>query len=140
MGAGLRLLILEDDPLDAEMELAAIRSGGIACEATRVDTREAFREALQQGAWDLVLADYNLPGFTGLEALQLVRSLDASLPFILISGRLGEERAIESLKSGANDYLLKDNLARLAPSIRRARDEHQARIKHLATQRALEES
>jgi len=136
----LRLLLLEDDELDAEIELAAIRAGGIACEARCVDTREELQAALDEGGWDLVLADYNLPAFTGIEALQLVRARDAALPFILISGTLGEERAIESLKSGANDYLLKDNLVRLAPSIRRARDEYQVRMNHLATQRALEES
>jgi two-component system sensor histidine kinase UhpB len=140
MAERLRLLLLEDDEIDAEVELAAIRAGGIDCEPRRVHTRTAFEAALTEGGWDLVLADYNLPAFTGVEALQLVRSRDTSLPFILISGTLGEERAIESLKAGANDYLLKDNLARLAPAIRRAREEYEVRRKHQETQRALEES
>jgi CheY-like chemotaxis protein len=136
----LRLLLLEDDEIDAEVELAAIRAGGIECEAHRVNERATFIAALDEGGWDLVLADYSLPAFTGIEALRLVRARDPLLPFILVSGTLGEERAIESLKAGANDYLIKDNLVRLAPAIRRAREEHQARLRHLATQRALEES
>jgi two-component system sensor histidine kinase UhpB len=140
MGEPMRLLMLEDDEVDAEVELAAIRAGGIECEARRVQSREDFEAALREGGWDLILADYNLPAFTGIEALELVRSRDPALPFILISGTLGEERAIESLKAGANDYLLKDNLVRIAPAIRRARAEHQVRLKHIATQRALEES
>ena len=137
MEESLRLLVLEDDPFDAELELAAIHTGGIRCETRRVDSRDAFVQALDEGGWDMVLADYNLPGFTGLEALQLLRARDPSLPFILISGTLGEERAVESLKAGANDYVLKDHLTRLAPSIRRARDEHHARLTHRATQERL---
>ena len=140
MSERLRLLMLEDDEVDAEVELAAIRAGGIDCDARRVDTRAGFLAALDEACWDLVLADYNLRSFTGIEALKIVRERDPAMPFILISGTLGEERAIESLKAGANDYLLKDNLVRIAPAIRRAREEHQVRLRHLATQRALEES
>src|SRR4051812_35127830 len=99
--------MLEDDEVDAEVELAAIRAGGIDCEARRVDTRAGFLAALIKVAWDLVPADYTLLSFTGIEALRIVRERDPAMPFILISGTLGEERAIESLKAGANDYLLK---------------------------------
>ncbi len=136
----LRLLMLEDDEADAELELRVIRGGGFECEMRRVDSRASFQAALDEGPWDLVLADYNLPSFNGLDALALVRARDSVLPFVLISGTLGEERAIESLKAGASDYLIKDNLARLGPSIRRALAERDERLKPLATQRALEES
>jgi two-component system, NarL family, sensor histidine kinase UhpB len=140
MADRLRLLMLEDDEADAELELKAIRNGGFDCQMKRVYSRGAFEAALAEGVWDLVLADYNLPAFTGLDALAMVRAKDPVMPFILISGTLGEERAIESLKAGASDYLIKDNLARLVPSIRRALAEHKERLQHIATQRALAES
>ena len=140
MAEPLRLLMLEDSEDDAELELQAIRHAGFDCEMRRVDSRASFQAALDEGPWDLVLADYNLPSFTGLDALLLVRARDPVLPFILISGTLGEDRAIESLKAGASDYLIKDSLVRLVPAIRRALGEHQERLQHLATQRALEES
>jgi two-component system sensor histidine kinase UhpB len=140
MAERLRLLMLEDNEDDAELELQTIRHGGFDCDMHRVDSRASFEAALDRGPWDLVLADYNLPSFTGLDALLVVRARDAVLPFILISGTLGEERAIESLKAGASDYLIKNNLARLVPAIRRALGEHKERQQHLATQRALEES
>src|SRR5688500_5237885 len=140
MADRLRLLMLEDNEADAELERMAIASGGFDCQMKRVYSRSAFESALAEGGWDLVLADYNLPAFTGLDALAMVRARDPVLPFILISGTLGEERAIESLKAGASDYVIKDNLARLVPSIRRAPAEHQERLQPLATQRALAES
>ena len=136
----VRLLILEDDPVDAELILTALRRGGLAIDARQVATRQDFEAALAEGGWGLVLADYSLPGFTGLEALATVRRRDALLPFMLISGTMGDERAIESLKSGATDYLLKDNVGRLVPAVRRALSEHRERLRHLATQSALEVS
>ncbi|HYL18569.1 MAG TPA: PAS domain-containing protein, partial [Burkholderiales bacterium] len=136
----IRLLILEDNPMDLELTLATLKRGGLPLESRHVSTREEFEAAFAQGSWDLILADYWLPSFTGLEALEAVRKVDALLPFILISGTLGDERAIESLKSGATDYVLKDNLARLLVVVRRALAEHQERLHHLATQRALQES
>jgi len=136
----LRVLMLEDDPADAELELALMERGGLACDTRRVETAAAFAAALGDGEWDLVLADYSLPSFTGAEALAIVRARDASLPFVFISGTLGEERAIESLRAGATDYVLKQNLARLVPAVQRALAEHRERLQHLATQRALEAS
>jgi two-component system, NarL family, sensor histidine kinase UhpB len=136
----VRLLILEDNPMDLELTLSTLTRGGLALESRHVSTREEFVAAFAEGGWDLILADYWLPGFTGLEALEAVRRVDALLPFVLMSGTLGDERAIESLKSGATDYVLKDNLARLLAVVRRALAEHQERLHHLATQRALQES
>jgi PAS domain S-box-containing protein len=131
----VRVLILEDNPLDAERTIAALTQGGLALESRRVATQRDFNAALDEGGWNLVLADYSLPGYTGLEALSAVRRLDPLLPFILI----GDERAIESLKSGTTDYVLKDNLGRLASVVRGALFEHQERRGHLATRRALQD-
>jgi len=136
----LRLLMLEDDSADAELELATLARAGFECETRRVETREAFEEALAAGRWDAVIADYSLPAFTGTEALVIARARDPILPFILISGTLGEERALEAVRAGATDYVLKQNLARLAPALRRALAEHRARLEHFATQHALEAS
>ncbi|MGE5640453.1 MAG: ATP-binding protein [Clostridia bacterium] len=137
---GLRALVLEDEPLDAELALRALVEGGFRCLPTLVAGRGAFEAAFARGRFDLVLADYSLPDYTGLEALSFVRRSDALVPFILISGALGEERAVEALRSGATDYILKHGLARLAPAVRRALMERKERERHLATSRALEDS
>lgn len=116
----LRILHLEDDPVDAELvetTLTAERLGGVI---TVVATRDEFAAALARGGIDLVLADFALPTFDGMTALAMVRERDPDLPFIFVSGRLGEEAAIDSLKNGATDYVLKNRLARLAPAVGRA--------------------
>ena len=137
-GQALRVLILEDEPADAELELAALAEGGFRCEATLVDRRAAFESAFTPGRFELVIADYRLPDYTGLEALEYVRRQDALVPFVLVSGALGEERAVEALRSGATDYVLKHGLARLASAVRRALEERREHERHLATRRALE--
>jgi signal transduction histidine kinase len=137
-GPALRVLILEDEPADAELELAALAEGGFRCEPTVVDHRAAFEAAFAPGRFDLVVADYRLPDYTGLEALEHVRRRDALVPFVLVSGALGEERAVEALRSGATDYVLKHGLARLASAVRRALEERREHERHLETRRALE--
>lgn len=137
-GLPLRVLVLEDEPADAELELAALAEGGFDCAATLADGRAAFEAAFAPGRFDLVLADYRLPDYTGLEALEHVRRRDALVPFVLVSGALGEERAVEALRSGATDYVLKHGLARLASAVRRALDERREHERHLATRKALE--
>ena len=120
----LRILSLEDDPNDAELIRELLRSEDIACELQRVDTQEAFLAALGQGGIglgiDLILADYTLPSFDGLSALKLAKQVRPDVPFIFVSGTLGEEVAIEALRVGAADYVLKTRLSRLAPSVVRA--------------------
>ena len=120
----LRILSLEDDPNDAELIQERLQSEGIACELSRVDTQEAFLGALEQGGVDrgidLILADYTLPSFDGLSALKLAKQVRPGVPFIFVSGTLGEEVAIEALKVGAADYVLKTRLSRLAPAVVRA--------------------
>src|SRR5258708_13818690 len=130
---GLRALVLEDEPTDAELALMALAEGGFRCQPTLASGRAAFEAAFAPGRFDLVLADYSLPDYTGLEALAFVRRTDALVPFMLVSGALGEERAVEALRAGATDYILKHGLARLAPAVRRALDERRERGRHLAT-------
>jgi signal transduction histidine kinase len=137
-GDTLRALILEDEPTDAELALVALSEGGFHCMPTVAAGRAAFEAAFAPGRFDLVLADYSLPDYTGLEALSFVRQTDALVPFVLVSGALGEERAIEALRAGATDYILKHGMARLAPAVKRALGERRDRERHLATSRALE--
>jgi len=128
MSNALRLLILEDEPLDAELEVAKLEEAGYACQWERVETRAEFLACLDTPNYDAILADYNLPSFDGLTALHLYLERDLDLPFIFVSGTIGEETAIESLKAGATDYVLKERLSRLGPVVRRAlreREEHQ---------------
>ena len=137
-GQALQVLVLEDEPADAELELAALAEGGFRCAPTFTDSRAAFEAAFVPGRFDLVIADYRLPDYTGLEALEHVRRQDALVPFVLVSGALGEERAVEALRSGATDYVLKHGLARLASAVRRALEERRDHERHVATRKALE--
>ena len=134
----LRLLLLEDSRADAELSLAAIAASRIECRADVATGREEFERLYAAGRYDVVLADYNLPGYTGLDALAHVRREDSLQPFIVVSGALGEERAVEALRAGATDFVLKDNLVRLAPAMVRALEEWRERREHRATQEALE--
>lgn len=118
----LNVLILEDRADDAELMMLQLEKSGFAPRWVRVDTEEDFVSHLRNRP-DVIFADYNLPNFNPLQALQLVREFDPLLPFILISGSVGEERAVEIIKLGANDYLLKDRLARLGPATKRALQE-----------------
>ncbi len=125
-GRLLRVLHLEDSLNDAELVAAALAAEGIACTVQRVDTREAFVEALD-GAFDLILADYALPSFDGATAQALAIERHPAVPFIFVSGTLGEEVATERMKSGATDYVLKHHLARLPGVVRRALAEAEER-------------
>ena len=116
----LTILMLEDIPEEAELLERELRKSGLVFTATRVQTRAAFCEALDELAPDLVLADSKLPAFDGRSALQIVRRRDPHLPVIMVTGALGDEAAVELLIAGASDYVLKDRLARLAPAVQRA--------------------
>ncbi|MDB6111895.1 MAG: sensor hybrid histidine kinase [Pedosphaera sp.] len=116
----LQLLHLEDDPLDAEMLERILKAENLDCALTRVKTQPEFEAALEQGRFELIVSDYSLPTFDGLSALKLARKKCPEIPFIFVSGTIGEERAIESLKQGATDYVIKDRPSRLVPAIRRA--------------------
>ena len=129
----MKFLLLEDSPLDAEVTLATLIDGGIDCELWQVDTRDEFIEALKTDRFDLILADYALPGFDGATALNIARAMCPEVPFIFISGSLGEELAIETIKQGATDYVLKQRLERLIPCVHRA-------LREAQMERALKES
>jgi PAS domain S-box-containing protein len=116
----LRILSVEDDPKDTELIQDLLEAEGIPCEVTRVDTQAALETSLQQPGIDLILADYTLPSFDGLSALKLAMKTCPEVPFLFVSGTLGEEVAIEALKIGATDYILKTHLSRLVPSVLRA--------------------
>ncbi|HSG77746.1 MAG TPA: PAS domain S-box protein [Burkholderiales bacterium] len=136
--ARLRVLLLEDSPADAELALAALAAAGLDCAADIAQAHADFEQLYAADRYDVVLADYSLPDYTGLDALARVRAIDGLQPFILVSGALGEERAVEALRAGATDFVLKGNLNRLGPAVARALQENRQRREHLATQRALE--
>ena len=126
----LRILIVEDDPLDAELMEDELRQAGWVLISQRVDDRDSYLRALGEFRPDIILSDYDLPDFTGYEALQIRKKLFPAIPFVLVTGAIGEERAIEILTGGATDYILKRNLTKLAPAVHRALHEtyeHQKR-------------
>ena len=123
----LRILHLEDDHLDAELTEGTLATDGLAVEIVRVDTRAAFVGALQAEPFDVILADYSLPTFDGLSAQSIAAEARPDTPFIFLSGTLGEELAVERLKAGATDYVLKQRIGRLPISVRRALAEAAAR-------------
>ena len=133
----LRILHLEDNPDDSELIRESIIARGFDVDITVVDNRPDFVSALEKGGFDLVLADYTLPSFDGLTALSLVREKTSHLPFIFVTGTMGEEKAIEALKQGATDYVLKQNLARLVPSLQRALKEADGLSKRKQAEDAL---
>src|SRR5215831_12777973 len=120
MNSPLRVLHLEDDVRDTELLQGTLEAEGVPSDLTRVETEHDFVAALKRGKFDLILADYTLPSFDGLSALKLAQEHAPDVPFLFVSGTLGEDVAIEALKRGATDYILKTRLTRLGPSIRRA--------------------
>src|ERR1700751_262854 len=116
----LRILSIEDDPKDAKLIQDLFETEDIVCEVTRVDTQAALLASLEQGGFDLILADYSLPSFDGISALKFAMKACPDVPFIFVSGTLGEEVATEALKLGATDYVLKTRISRLVPCVLRA--------------------
>lgn len=115
-----RILLVEDVPADAELALRELKKAGMTCKTVRAETRTDYLRHLDGFAPDIILSDFSLPHFDGMSALALAREKCPEVPFIFVSGTIGEEIAIKSLKSGATDYILKTNLARLAPAVQRA--------------------
>src|ERR1700726_515367 len=136
----LRILSIEDDPKDTELIRDLLETEGIACEVTRVDTQAALVASLEQGGIDLILADYSLPSFDGISALKFATKACPDVPFIFVSGTLGEEVAIEALKIGATDYVLKTRLSRLVPSVLRALREATQRAERKRAEESLRRS
>ena len=122
MAEPLRLLMLEDSAVDARMNEHVLNKAGLVFESLRVETRDAFFDALESFQPDLVLADYNLPTYNGLDALKLLREHHPDLPFVFVTGTMGEEMAVDSLHHGADDYIIKDRIHRLPSAVTRAID------------------
>lgn len=123
----MRVLVIEDSPLDYEMLLATLALQGMPVRAERVETGAELHDALRRQAWDLVISDHRLPGFSSSEALEIVRAQAVAPPFIIVSGAIGEEAAVEAMQRGADDYLIKGRLARLGAAARNAMAASQAR-------------
>jgi len=127
MNNRLRVLHLEDSPRDAELIRFTLEDGDFECDLVVVENKNDFTKQLSEGQFDVVLSDYGLADYDGLSALELVRKTKPEVPFILVSGTLGEEEAVESLKTGATDYILKSRLTRLVPAVRRALEDARKR-------------
>lgn len=140
MDQSLQILHLEDDPYDAELIQEHLKDEDIDCTIVHVQDREGFLSALAQNKFELILADFALPTFDGLEALALAQEKCPDVPFIFISGAIGEEKAIETLKQGATDYVLKHRLSSLAPAIHRALREVKERTQRRQAQEQLRQS
>src|SRR5690606_35019712 len=112
---------------DIALNLRRLEKDGFVVTQRRVDSLRDLERALEAEAWDLILSDFGLPGFTGLDALKVVRARLPYIPFLMVSGTIGEESAVEALKAGVNDYILKDRLPRLGPAVRRALEDEHAR-------------
>jgi len=135
----LRVLLVEDSEDDALLVQRELRRGGYNLHCFRVDTAKAMESALNQ-AWDVIISDYVMPQFNGFAALQLARQMGLDLPFIIVSGQIGEETAVAAMKAGAHDYVMKDRLARLVPAVERELREAEVRRARRESQQALRES
>ena len=127
MPTPLHVLIVDDSPSDTDLVLHELRRGGYDPIFERVETQDATAAALARGGWNVIIADYHLPGWSGLGALKMMQDLEINLPFIVVSGTIGEETAVEAMRAGAHDYVLKDNLARLGPAVTREMDDARVR-------------
>jgi len=136
----LHLLLVEDSPDDAALVQQALRQAGLTLTPRQVDSAAGMATALVEERWDLVISDYNLPGFSGTDALRLLRERSPDTPLIVVSGCIGEEAAVTLMKAGADDYVMKDNLARLAPAVERSLKQAQTRAQRKFAQLALRES
>ena len=132
----LRVLHLEDSEFDHELTLAYLRQGGRAVQTQRVESESGFRAALEED-WDAIVSDYNLPGFSGLAALEILKASGRLLPFVIVSGEIGEETAVQAMRNGVSDYLLKSNLARLSPALDHAIEANETRRARVAADREL---
>jgi DNA-binding NtrC family response regulator len=130
MGKSLRLLVIEDLEEDARLLLRFFHRAGYEVTSQRVETEAAMQTALAGSAWDLVISDYSLPGFDAIAALKVLQRSGQDLPFIIISGVVGEETAVAAMKAGAHDFLLKHRLERLIPAVERELGDAEARREH----------
>jgi hypothetical protein len=140
MNVPLKVLLVEDSRVDADLLIHALKQSGYEPSYALVQNAMGMRAALEKQPWDLVISDYVIPGFGGLDALKVLKDSGHDIPFIIVSGKIGEDVAVEALHSGANDYLLKDRLTRLGPAIERALREASQQRKRAQAEQALRES
>jgi signal transduction histidine kinase len=140
MARPISVLIVEDSEDDTELLRHELERQGFRPEVSRVDTGPSLRAALIARDWDVVISDHNMPGFSGDEALSLVRRFDPKLPFIVVSGTRGEEHAVDAMRSGASDFIVKERLHRLAPAVERELQASELRAEQRRITAALEES
>ena len=138
MGTYLRILLIEDSEDDARLVLREVKRAGYDIESERVETAEAMRSALTRQPWDLIICDFSLPSFSAPHALELLKKSGIDLPFIIVSGTIGEESAVNALKAGAHDFIIKGNFARLIPAIERELKEAEVRRERRERERELE--
>ncbi|HEY3971971.1 MAG TPA: ATP-binding protein [Candidatus Sulfotelmatobacter sp.] len=136
----LRALLVEDEPADVELALRALRQAGLQATAEVTQTPEEFTDLVRKNSYDVILADYKLPNWNGMEAVEVLRQEGLDIPVIMVSGALGERTAVECIKQGAADYILKDDLTRLPESVRRAMRERKLREDHKRAQEELARS
>src|SRR6266849_6654731 len=127
MNRTLRVLNVEDSEQDMALLARHLKRAGYDLVLNRVDTAEAMKAALETREWDVILCDYSMPQFNALGALKLLKEMGLDIPFIIVSGTIGEEVAVEAMRAGAHDYLMKDNLLRLVPTIERELHEAEGR-------------
>src|ERR1043166_2735311 len=140
MNRSIRVLLVEDSDSGALLLLRQMQKAGYAPSSKRVDTAETMAAALQEQPWDIIISDYMIPGFGGLDALELLKEKELDIPFIMVSGQMGEDVAVKAMKSGAHDYIMKDNLMRLIPAIERELGEAEIRRERKRSRAALRES
>lgn len=140
MGTPLRVLIVDDSPTAVELLVQQLRDGGYEPIYARVDTAERMSAALEREPWDLILADYAMPQFNGLDALRLWQAHGLDIPFMIVSGAIGVETAVAAMKAGAQDYLMKNDLARLCPAVERELSEAAQRRERKQADGALREA
>ena len=133
----IKLLLVEDDETDALLVIRQLKKDGFEIEHVRVKTRPEMEAQLDIGGWDIVISDYSMPGFSGQEALKLFKSRNLDIPFILVSGTVGEDLAVSIMKGGANDYMMKSALNRLGPAVSRELEEMKVRIEKKQAQQEL---
>lgn len=140
MSEPLRVLLVEDSPTDAKLVVLELQQTGRALDVERVQSAEAMHAALERRTWDLVISDWSMPQFSALAALALLRAARLDLPFIIVSGTIGEGTAVDAMRAGAHDYVLKDNLSRLAPAVERELRESKERTARRHAEEALRQS
>lgn len=140
MGISLKILIVEDSEEDAELLIRELRNEGYELIFERVDTYKAMNTALDKEKWDIIISDYVMPYFSGLDALKLLQSKKLDIPFIILSNKIGEDIAVNAMKAGASDYVLKGNIARIVPAIDRELREAEIRRKHKQSEKKLRET